>query len=466
MPATASAAGAPASTTAPARALATIPGSLPSLADLPPGCVFAPRCPLALAECRAAPPALLDVAPARRSACIRWEFLRTAEGQQAALHVEETPAGSGAPATTTAPTRTRLLRVEDAVKIFAEGRDRPGTPAVDGVTLTVDEVRTYGLVGESGSGKTTLARLVAGLTLPSAGRVHLGNETLQPGVASRPRTVLQRLQMVFQSPEASLNPRRTAGEALQRPLQILAGLDRQAARERAHALLEAVRLPASYFHRYPGELSGGEKQRVAIARAFAAGPDLVICDEPLSSLDVSVQGALMNLLVDLQEQEGTSYLFISHDLAAVQHLSHTIGVMYLGKIVEQGLAERVLGPPYHPYTEALVSAVPVLDPTARGGRVPLHANPRRGGVIPSGCRFHPRCPRLLGEVCMEVEPPWRLSDGRVVPAGAPGADSIAAGADHAVCCHIPLDDLAALQGRPGPAPARAHTVHHDSGGAP
>ena len=317
--------------------------------------------------------------------------------------------------------------------------------AVDRTTLTVGDRQTYGLVGESGSGKTTLARLVAGLTPPSAGRVDLGGETMRPEVGSRPHAVLRRLQMVFQSPEASLNPRRTVGEALERPLRMLAGLDRKAARERALALLEAVRLPTSHFHRYPGELSGGEKQRVAIARAFAAGPDLVICDEPLSSLDVSVQGALMNLLLDLQDREGTSYLFISHDLAAVQHLSHDIGVMYLGRLMEHGRAEKVLSPPYHPYTEALVSAVPVLDPTVRRTRVPLHTNPRSGGDIPSGCRFHPRCPRLLGDICMEQEPPWRLGDGRVVPAEAPGADSIAAGADHAIRCHIPLEELARLQ---------------------
>ncbi len=445
------------------RRLATIPGSLPKLGLLPPGCVFAPRCPLAVDECETEPTEYAVVEDGRRTACRRWRELLTDEGRAAALHGEEVRAPDEAPATAAArredaaqpqagpakkppePAGEPLLWVQEATKRFDTGRGRPGTKAVDGVTLSVDPVRTYGLVGESGSGKTTLARIVAGLTPAGEGRLLLDGRGLEPDAASRSRSALRRMQMVFQSPEASLNPRRTVAEALERPLRVLAGLDRRAARTRALALLDAVRLPASYLNRYPGELSGGEKQRVAIARAFAAGPDLVICDEPLSSLDASVQGALMNLLVDLQDQEGTSYLFISHDLAAVQHLSHFIGVMYLGRIVEQGRADKVLAPPYHPYTEALVSAVPVPDPSACAHRVPLRTDVGGGSPVLSGCRFHPRCPRSLGELCVREEPPWRLDDGGVVPAGAPAADAVGAGAPHAVRCHIALGELAALQ---------------------
>ena len=184
-----------------------------------------------------------------------------------------------------------------------------------------------------------------------------------------------------------------------RPLVLLGGLGREEARRRAGELLQAVSLPASYFDRLPGEISGGEKQRVAIARAFAAEPELILCDEPISSLDVSVQGSLMNLLMKLQLEQRTSYVFISHDLSAVQHLSDTIAVVYLGRVMEIGDAVRVLTPPYHPYTEALLSAVPVADPDVK--QTPI----RLGGTVPSamdvppGCRFHPRCPRLLGEVC-------------------------------------------------------------------
>ena len=439
-------------------ALATIPGSLPQFDDLGPGCSFAPRCPLAAEVCLEAPPSLQEGVSGRRSACVRWRELLTPDGRVAALHFERLPSPMGPPraplegepspmptSTGPLPKQDALLEVRDAVKLYRGQSSKRPVRAVDGVSLTVDTRRTYGLVGESGSGKTTLARLVAGLTPPTQGRLDLCGEELKPETFDRSREVLKRLQMVFQSPEASLNPRRTVGEALERPLRVLAGADRTTARRQALALLEAVRLPASYLSRYPGELSGGEKQRVAIARAFAAAPDLVICDEPLSSLDVSVQGALMNLLVDLQEQEGSSYLFISHDLAAVQHLSHTIGVMYLGKIVEQGRAEKVLAPPYHPYTEVLVSAVPSIDPAAPKGQVPLRSSTTVSAEIPSGCPFHPRCPRYLGDICREQEPPWRLDDGRVLPAESTDLEARAAAADHALRCHIPMEELEALQ---------------------
>jgi ABC-type dipeptide/oligopeptide/nickel transport system ATPase subunit len=204
--------------------------------------------------------------------------------------------------------------VKGATKEFPGPRRHSTVKAVSGVSLSLPRSQTFGLVGESGSGKTTLARIVAGLTPPTSGTLEFDSQELRPTVGRRQREVLRRLQMVFQNPDGSLNPRLTVREALVRPLVRLAGLDRLAAAEAAADLLRAVRLPAAHLDRYPGELSGGEKQRVAIARAFAAGPDLVLCDEPLSSLDVSVQGALMNLLIDLQRDEETSYLFISHDI--------------------------------------------------------------------------------------------------------------------------------------------------------
>lgn len=234
--------------------------------------------------------------------------------------------------------------------------------------------------------------------------------------------------MVFQNPEASLNPGRTVGEQIARPLQLFAGLSPSDARKRASELLTAVSLPAEYFDRLPGELSGGESQRAAVARAFAAEPGLVVCDEPISSLDVSVQGALMNLLLDLQAERGTSYLFISHDLSVVQHLSDFIAVMYLGALMEWGSTSRFLTPPVHPYTEALLSAVPVADVDARqapirlGGSVPSAVN------VPSGCRFHPRCPRRVGEICQSEAPPQRQVS-----------------ADHRICCHIAPEQLLVLQ---------------------
>ena len=193
-------------------------------------------------------------------------------------------------------------------------------------------------------------------------------------------------------------------------------------------MLRAVNLPDDYMDRLPHELSGGEKQRVAIARAFAADPVLMLCDEPISSLDVSVQASLMNLLGELQESKGTSYVFISHDLAAVMHLSNWIGVMYLGRLCEVGATEAVFAPPFHPYTEALLSALPVPDPDARQERIRLHGSVPSAVNIPSGCRFHTRCMRKIGEICEGEEPPWQD-----------------AGHDHRVCCHIPLATLNRLQ---------------------
>jgi peptide/nickel transport system ATP-binding protein len=331
----------------------------------------------------------------------------------------------------------RLLEARDvkvtfaapgAVLSFLRRGPRKTVKAVDGMTLFVNEGRTLGVVGESGSGKTTMARAVIGLVEPSAGEITLRGRSLERSTAKRPREVLKRIQMVFQNPDASLNPQRSVGAAIARPLTLLTGADRSQVRERVLALLEAVHLPPSYYDRLPGELSGGEKQRVAIARAFAAEPELVLCDEPISSLDVSVQGSLMNLLMDLQAQKDTSYLFISHDLAAVQHLSDWIAVVYLGLIMELGASARVLLPPYHPYTEALLSAIPVADPDIEQKAIRLEGGVPSALDIPPGCRFHTRCPRVLGDICREQEPPWRLGEG-----------------DHWIYCHIPLGELRGLQ---------------------
>ena len=447
----------------PGARLATIPGSLPRLDDLPTGCTFAPRCPLALDVCRASRPPLARVGGERATSCLRWEVLLSEEGQLTAINVPDKAVPGAAGMGAIAPGRrprspsSRAVRRDSSdhfvdarniTTIFPSPGNDEGTRAVDGVTVWIDPGRTLGLVGESGSGKTTLARAVTGLSVPSQGQVSMEGTRLGPSAAHRDRAVLRRLQMVFQNPEASLNPRRTVGQAIVRPLMILGNLDREAATRAAYELLTAARLPTPYFDRYPAELSGGEKQRVAIARAFAAGPDLVVCDEPISSLDVSVQGSLMNLLVDLQEEQGTAYLFISHDVAVVQHLSHRIAVMYLGRLMEQGEAARVLAPPYHPYTEALLSAIPVPDPGARRVRVGLREGAPATGEIPSGCRFHPRCPRYLGPLCQTEEPPWRSAAGGHSAPGDSDAAAASAGAiagDHAICCHIPLDELTSVQ---------------------
>jgi peptide/nickel transport system ATP-binding protein len=220
------------------------------------------------------------------------------------------------------------------------------------------------------------------------------------------------------------------GDSVGRPLALLGNVLQSEIDQRVRQLFKAVNLPADYVNRLPHELSGGEKQRVAIARAFAADPELMILDEPISSLDVSVQASLMNLLAELQNDKGTSYLFISHDLAAIRHLSDWIAVVYLGRLWEVGSAEDVFAPPYHPYTEALLSAIPVPDPDIHQERIRLHGSVPSAVNIPSGCRFHTRCPRKVGSICETEEPPWQNVHRY-----------------HSICCHISLEELSAMQTR-------------------
>jgi peptide/nickel transport system ATP-binding protein len=388
--------------------------------DLPPGCIFAPRCEFVRDSCTKERPPLVPVAPEHLSACLRWsvvpppaEYLREATE---AVRTAEAAASEAAV----------LVRAQDAEVHFKAPKGI--IRAVDGVDLEVRVGETLGVVGESGSGKTTVARAIIGLTPATGGEITLRGKSLPRTTGKRPRSTLREIQMVFQNPDASLNPTRTVGDAIMRPLTLLAGVNREEARRRAQDLLRSVSLPVSYFDRLPHELSGGEKQRVAIARAFAAAPELILCDEPISSLDVSVQGSLMNLLMRLQVEKRTSYLFISHDLSAVQHLSDAIAVVYLGHVMEIGNAVKVLTPPFHPYTEALLSAVPLPDPDVKQKPIRLGGSVPSAMHVPSGCRFHPRCPRFLGDVCVNEEPPWREGEG-----------------DHRIYCHIPLDELARLQ---------------------
>ena len=288
--------------------------------------------------------------------------------------------------------------------------------------------QTLGLVGESGSGKTTLARVIIGLEERSGGKLELLGMDVRNSVRERSHDVLSKLQMVFQNPQNSLNPYLSVRQALRRPLIKLRGFSPAQADAEALALLERVNLRAEYADRYPDELSGGEKQRVAIARAFASDPDLIICDEPVSALDVSVQSAVLNLLAELQEDHGSAYLFISHNLSVVGYLADAIAVMYLGQLFEVGEAHELFHPPYHPYTEALVSAIPVVDPAHRTERILLSDDLPSAQNLPSGCRFHTRCPHKIGAICADEEPPWRAGE-----------------AGHLIRCHIPLEELSTLQ---------------------
>jgi len=337
------------------------------------------------------------------------------------------------------------------------GRRSAATPTVEDVTIRVEAGETVGLVGESGSGKSTILKAVAGLLAPCRGTIRFdGSAALALDVDQRSADHLRRIQLIFQNPDESLNPRHTVGEILAQPLKLYFGLVGPALRERSEALLERVRLGAHYLERLPSQLSGGEKQRVAVARAFAAEPALVLCDEITSALDVSVQAAVLDLLNTLKREEGATYVFVSHDLAVVRALADRVAVLYQGRLCELGPTAQVYALPSHPYTEVLLGAVlepdPDLSPVLAAEDVVERSPPAQG------CPFQRRCPRKLGSICDTQTPPWQST-----------------GEAHAIRCHVPLSDLHAAQAQesrrqhrsPDPAGASpGHTedssVHHPS----
>jgi peptide/nickel transport system ATP-binding protein len=429
--------------------LQPIAGQIPQLDALPHGCVFASRCPLAIERCRQERPTLDMVVNDRRVRCHRWPEILA--GTTDVPNLPLSPAwerGSGGEGQSDT-SDTIVLDMANLEKRFPvrrsplemlRGQPRRAVAAVDGIDLQIRRGKTLGIVGESGSGKTTLARCVIGLTERSGGELTLLDIPLARDIRARDRDVLRRLQMVFQNPEEALNPHLTVGDMLRRPLLRLAHVRPAEADANVARLLSAVRLSASYAQRLPGQLSGGEKQRVAIARAFAAQPDLLLLDESVSALDVSVQATILNLLNELQREQQSTYLFISHDLAVVGYLADEVAMVYLGRIMELGRTEQIFAPPYHPYTEALLSAIPLIDPSARQERVRLDGEIPSPIDVPSGCPFHTRCPRFLGDICATETPPWQVGEN-----------------GHRVYCHIPLDDLRRMQAREAWRLERSHT---------
>jgi oligopeptide transport system ATP-binding protein len=315
-----------------------------------------------------------------------------------------------------------LLRVENLVKHFPIKRGIiiqktvGAVHAVDDVSFNIHKSETLGLVGESGCGKSTTGRTILQLHRPTSGHVYYGDKDLTQTQGEELRVMRRKMQMIFQDPYASLNPRMTVGEIIGEPLVIHKLADRKQTQERVEHLLELVGLNAKFYNRFPHEFSGGQRQRIGVARALALNPDLIVCDEPISALDVSIQAQVVNLLEDLQKEFNLTYLFIAHDLSMVRHISDRVAVMYLGVIMELTGRTELYNNPLHPYSQALLSAVPIPDPlveekrrrTILKGDVPSPVNP------PSGCRFRTRCP-IAVEVCAQLKPEFReVSPGHFV----------------------------------------------------
>jgi peptide/nickel transport system ATP-binding protein len=389
--------------------------------ELPKGCRFAPRCDFAEEACFEQRQLLRPIAEVHEVACRRVEEVER-------LTAARTSASSYVPLVAAAD--ESLLDVAGLSITYDRRRRRLGRAArpqlvvVQDVTFDLRARETFALVGESGSGKSTIARTVGGLLRPLAGRLTFEGRELAATVESRSKDVRREIQIVLQNPDASLNPRQRVHQIVGRPLELFFGLRGKARRAGVAKALADVRLDAAFAGRYPDELSGGERQRVAIARALAARPRLMLCDEILSALDVSVQTSIVELLRELQAEQGIAYLFISHDLAVVRALSHRVGVLYLGELCEVGSAEDVYAPPYHPYTHMLLSAVPEIDgentlsSAVRGDPGVASARPE------SACPFTDRCPWKVGPICHEVDPPWQST-----------------GNGHMLRCHIPLEEL-------------------------
>ncbi len=361
--------------------------------ELPPGCPFAPRCDHALDRCAAERQELEACDDSRAVACWRWREIAPFPADPAMV---TSASRSGVP----------VLSVDNvSVAYGPKGR---GLRAVSNVSFEIKEGEVFAMVGESGSGKSTLARAISGLNAPETGTIKLRSRALAGAVRDRSHEQRRLIQYIFQNPDASLNPRARVGEAIGRPLAHFFGMSGAAARKTVFDALDDVRLDGSYHERFPDQLSGGERQRVALARGLAAKPALLLCDEILSALDVSVQVNILALLRQLKAEHGIAMLFISHDLAVVRMLADQVCVLYGGEIMEIGPRDQVFSPPFHPYTHSLLNAVPVplhppaASPASAGGE------PKRGTP---GCVYAGRCPWQVGSICETERPPWREGDG-------------------------------------------------------
>jgi len=381
--------------------LEVIPGSVPDSGALPRGCVFHPRCPFAKEICKQKEPPLIKVSNVHLTKCWRYEEIEKLKAKKTTSIIVLKSQGK--------TTGNYLLKVKNLTKyfkikgnIFKEKKSY--VRAVDKVSFMLRQGEVLGLVGESGCGKTTLGMCILRLIEPTGGEVIFQNRNITKLKQEEIIGIYKDMQIIFQDPYGSLNPRMKVGEIIGEPLLIHRLLRDKAEREtEVIKLLEKVGLDSTCMNKYPHEFSGGQRQRIAIARALAVSPKFIICDEPTSALDVSIQSQIINLLEDLKNQLSLTYLFISHDLSVVKHISDRIAVMYLGRIVEIGDSEKVYSSPKHPYTKALISSVPIPDPNIKHEYIPLTEEIPSPVNIPSGCRFHTRCP-YAKEKCHNSEP--------------------------------------------------------------
>jgi peptide/nickel transport system ATP-binding protein len=418
-----------------------IRGRVPSPANLPPGCGFAPRCDYARDRCNQERPELRVIHDNHVARChFSEEIVATDWVPTDDLILPDLDAlgklGDDDKSILTVDKMKTYYRHPNSSLLNVVGLGKKEyVRAVDDVSFTVPKGSTLGVVGESGCGKSSLIKTIIGLEDMHAGTANFMGVDLEGGVNKRDISTIRELQMVFQNPDSTMNPTYSIGRQIERPLRrfkIVSG--NQDIREEVVRLLQAVKLDEHYYDRLPRQLSGGEKQRVGIARALAGRPDLVLCDEPVSALDVSVQAAVLNLLLEIQGKFGTTMIFIAHDLSVVRFFSDFIAVMYLGKIMEIGPADDIYKPPYHPYTQSLLAAVPLPDPSIKQDHIRLEGNVPSPLNPPKGCPFHTRCPlreKMLpdgGAICEQEAPPWQaVSD------------------QHQIYCHIPLETLETVE---------------------